>query len=178
MLYSGNFKCEVEKDQFGQTRMQMGLLDEMFEYPLESGKTFYTPEVAMAYSEDGLTSLSHIYHKLIRYHICRGKYKTARRPVLINNWEATYMDFNGDKIVEIAKQAAELGVEMLVLDDGWFGSRDTDNSGLGDWVVNEEKMGGPLSETADKINAMGMKFGLWIEPEMVNEDSEIGRAHV
>ncbi len=177
MLYSGNFKCEVEKDQFGQTRMQMGLLDEMFEYPLESGKTFYTPEVAMAYSEDGLTSLSHIYHKLIRYHICRGKYKTARRPVLINNWEATYMDFNGDKIVEIAKQAAELGVEMLVLDDGWFGSRDTDNSGLGDWVVNEEKMGGPLSETADKINAMGMKFGLWIEPEMVNEDSDLYREH-
>ena len=177
MLYSGNFKCEVEKDQFGQTRMQIGLLDEMFEYPLEPGKAFYTPEVAMAYSENGLTALSHIYHKLIRYHICRGQYKTARRPVLINNWEATYMDFNGDKIVEIAKQAAELGVEMLVLDDGWFGSRDTDNSGLGDWVVNEDKMGGPLSETADKINAMGMKFGLWIEPEMVNEDSDLYREH-
>ena len=177
MLYSGNFKCEVEKDQFSQTRMQIGLLDEMFEYPLEPGNAFYTPEVAMAYSENGLTSLSHIYHKLIRYHICRGQYKTARRPVLINNWEATYMDFNGDKIVEIAKQASELGVEMLVLDDGWFGSRDTDNSGLGDWVVNEDKMGGPLSETADKINAMGMKFGLWIEPEMVNEDSDLYREH-
>ena len=177
MLYSGNFKFEVEKDQIGQTRMEMGLLDEMFEYPLERGKEFYTPEVAMAYSQNGLTSLSHLYHKLIRYHVCRGKYKTSRRPVLINNWEATYMNFNGDKIVDIAKQAAELGVEMLVLDDGWFGNRNSDNSGLGDWVVNEEKMGGPLSEIADKINQMGMKFGLWIEPEMVNEDSHLYRTH-
>ena len=177
MLYSGNFKFEVEKDQIGQTRMEMGLLDEMFEYPLEQGKEFYTPEVAMAYSQNGLTSLSHLYHKLIRYHVCRGKYKTSRRPILINNWEATYMNFNGDKIVGIAKQAAELGVEMMVLDDGWFGNRNSDNSGLGDWVVNEEKMGGPLSEIADKINQMGMKFGLWIEPEMVNEDSHLYRTH-
>lgn len=177
MLYSGNFKFEVEKDQIGQTRMEMGLLDEMFEYPLEQGKEFYTPEVAMAYSQNGLTSLSHLYHKLIRYHVCRGKYKTSRRPILINNWEATYMNFNGDKIVDIAKQAAELGVEMLVLDDGWFGNRNSDNSGLGDWVVNEEKMGGPLSEIANKINQMGMKFGLWIEPEMVNEDSHLYRTH-
>lgn len=177
MLYSGNFKFEVEKDQIGQTRMEMGLLDEMFEYPLEQGKEFYTPEVAMAYSQNGLTSLSHLYHKLIRYHVCRGKYKTSRRPILINNWEATYMNFNGDKIVGIAKQAAELGVEMMVLDDGWFGNRNSDNSGLGDWVVNEEKMGGPLSEIADKINQMGMKFGLWIEPEMVSEDSHLYRTH-
>lgn len=177
MLYSGNFKFEVEKDQIGQTRMEMGLLDEMFEYPLEQGKEFYTPEVAMAYSQNGLTSLSHLYHKLIRYHVCRGKYKTSRRPILINNWEATYMNFNGDKIVDIAKQAAELGVEMMVLDDGWFGNRNSDNSGLGDWVVNEEKMGGPLSEIADKINQMGMKFGLWIEPEMVSEDSHLYRTH-
>ena len=177
MLYSGNFKLEVEKDQIGQTRMEMGLLDEMLEYSLEQGKEFYTPEVAMAYSQNGLTSLSHLYHKLIRYHVCRGKYKTSRRPILINNWEATYMNFNGDKIIDIAKQAAELGVEMLVLDDGWFGNRNSDNSGLGDWVVNEEKMGGPLSEIADKINQMGMKFGLWIEPEMVNEDSQLYRTH-
>lgn len=177
MLYSGNFKFEVEKDQIGQTRMEMGLPDEMFEYPLEQGKEFYTPEVAMAYSQNGLTSLSHLYHKLIRYHVCRGKYKTSRRPILINNWEATYMNFNGDKIVDIAKQAAELGVEMMVLDDGWFGNRNSDNSGLGDWVVNEEKMGGPLSEIADKINQMGMKFGLWIEPEMVSEDSHLYRTH-
>ena len=144
MLYSGNFKFEVEKDQIGQTRMEMGLLDEMLEYSLEQGKEFYTPEVAMAYSQNGLTSLSHLYHKLIRYHVCRGKYKTSRRPILINNWEATYMNFNGDKIIDIAKQAAELGVEMLVLDDGWFGNRNSDNSGLGDWVVNEDKMGGDL----------------------------------
>lgn len=176
-LYSGNFKCEVEKDQYQQVRMQMGLLDEMFDYPLQAGEEFITPEVAMAYSSHGLTALSHIYHTLIRHHVCRGVYKTERRPILINNWEATYFDFNGEKIVNIAKQASELGVEMLVLDDGWFGKRDDDNSGLGDWYVNETKMNGTLAEVSQKVHALGMKFGLWIEPEMVNEDSDLYRAH-
>ena len=176
-LYSGNFKFEVEKDQYHQTRMQMGILEEMFEYDLHPGEVFYAPEVAMSYSASGLSALSHNYHELIRTHVCRGRYKQSRRPVLLNNWEATYFDFNGDKIIEIAKQAAELGVEMLVLDDGWFGNRSTDNSGLGDWYVNEEKLGGTLSHISEKINEMGMKFGLWIEPEMVNEDSELFRKH-
>ena len=176
-LYSGNFKFEVEKDQFHQTRMQMGILDEMFEYDLQPGGIFYLPEVAMSYSANGLSAMSHIYHELIRAHVCRGHYKQSRRPVLLNNWEATYFDFDGDKIIEIAEQAAELGVEMLVLDDGWFGKRDTDDSGLGDWYVNEKKLGGTLSNIADKINEMGMQFGLWIEPEMINEDSELFRRH-
>ena len=176
-LYSGNFRFEVEKDQYNQTRIQMGLLDEMFDYELNPGEEFYAPEVAMAYSKEGLTQLSQIYHKLIRYHVCRGAYKETRRPILINNWEATYFDFNGEKIVNIARQASELGVEMLVLDDGWFGKRDDDNSGLGDWYVNEKKMNGTLAEVSNKVHEMGMKFGLWIEPEMVNEDSDLYRTH-
>ncbi len=176
-LYSGNFKCEVEMDQINQTRIQMGLSDEMFEYSLSKGESLYTPELAMAFSEEGLTGLSHIYHRLVRNNICRGSYKLKRRPILINNWEATYMDFDGEKIINIAREAKKLGVEMMVLDDGWFGSRNSDNSGLGDWVVNEEKMGGPLSEVSKQIHDMDMKFGLWIEPEMVNEDSDLYRTH-
>ena len=176
-LYSGNFSFEAEKDQYYQTRIQMGLPDEMFDYPLEPGREFYSPETAIAYTSGGLSTLSHIYHDLIREHICRGKYKNTARPVLVNNWEATYLEFDGDKIIDIARQAAELDIDMLVLDDGWFGERDTDNSGLRDWIVNEEKLGGPLSRVADAVNDLGMKFGLWIEPEMVNEDSVLYREH-
>ena len=177
LLYSGNFKFEAEKDQFDQTRVQLGLPAEMFDYPLEPGQEFNAPETAMAYTNQGLSALSHIYHKLIRYHVCRGKYRDVRRPVLINNWEATYFDFDGEKIVNIARQASELGVEMLVLDDGWFGKRDSDTSGLGDWQVNETKMGGHLAGVSEEIHKMGMKFGLWIEPEMVSEDSDLYRTH-
>lgn len=177
LLYSGNFSFEAEQDQYRQTRMQMGMLDEMMDYPLVPGECMYTPEAAMVYSSDGLAALSHIYHETIRNHVCRGIYKNARRPVLINNWEATYFHFTGEKIVKLAEQAAELGVEMLVLDDGWFGKRDDDNSGLGDWTVNEKKLGGTLDGLVKKINARGLKFGIWIEPEMVNEDSDLYRAH-
>lgn len=177
LLYSGSFHAEIEKDQFQQTRMGIGLQDEMFLYPLLEGETFYAPEVAFACSTEGLADLSHIYHRLIRDHICRGAYQHTERPILINNWEATYFTFTGEKIIQIAKQAAELGVEMMVLDDGWFGSRDDDLKGLGDWMVNEKKMGGSLANVVEKINALGMKFGLWIEPEMVNEESELYRAH-
>lgn len=177
LLYSGNFSFEAEQDQYRQIRMQMGMLDEMMDYPLEKGESLYVPEAAMAYTAGGFGDLSHIFHKLIREHICRGYYKNRRRPVLINNWEATYFDFTGEKILKIAEQASELGVEMLVLDDGWFGSRDNDNSGLGDWYVNEGKLGSSMRELAEKVNGMGMKFGLWIEPEMVNEDSKLYREH-
>lgn len=177
LLYSGNFSFEVEQDQYRQVRMQIGMLDEMMDYPLATGECLYTPEAAMAYSAEGLAALSHIYHEMIRNHVCRGIYKNARRPVLVNNWEATYFHFAGEKILKLAEQAAELGVEMLVLDDGWFGKRDDDNSGLGDWTVNEKKLGGTLSELVEKINARGLKFGIWIEPEMVNEDSSLYREH-
>lgn len=177
LLYSGNFNCEIEKDQFEQIRIGIGINDEMFAYPLKPGEVFYTPEAAFAYSAEGLAALSQIYHRLIRYHICRGVYREVRRPVLINNWEATYIDFTGEQIVDIAKQAAELGVEMMVLDDGWFGDRNDDCRGLGDWTVNEKKLGSSLAVLSDRIHSMGMKFGLWIEPEMINENSSLYQKH-
>jgi len=177
LLYSGNFKCEVEYDQYRKTRVSMGVNGELFEYALKPGEVFDTPELAYIYSGEGLTVLSQRAHKLIRGHICRGAYRDAMRPVLVNSWEATYFDFNGEKLVKLAKDAAELGIETLVLDDGWFGNRTGDATGLGDWYVNEEKMGEPLSATVKKINSLGMKFGLWIEPEMVSEDSDLYRTH-
>lgn len=177
LMYSGGFQGEVEGDQYGQTRVTLGIQEELFSYHLDTNESFLAPEVIMTYSSQGLETLSHNYHEALRHHVCRGKYKEIRRPVLINNWEATYFDFNGEKIFQIAKQASELGVEMLVLDDGWFGKRDSDNSGLGDWFVNEEKMNGTLGSVVEKVNSLGMKFGLWIEPEMVSEDSELYRAH-
>ena len=177
LMYSGNFKLEAEKDQYSQTRIQMGISDELLDYRLQSKESFYAPEVIMAYSNEGLGRLSHIYHYFIREHVCRGKYKKIRRPILVNNWEATYFDFTGEKLVEIATEAKDLGIEMFVLDDGWFGARNWDDKGLGDWVVNEEKMGGKLSDVVNKINDLGLKFGLWIEPEMVNENSDLYRAH-
>ena len=121
--------------------------------------------------------MSSNFHHTFREHLCRGKYKHERRPVLINNWEATYFDFDKEKILNIAKGASELGVEMLVLDDGWFGKREGDVSGLGDWYVNTDKLEGGLKPIADGINAMGMKFGLWFEPECISEDSDLYRAH-
>lgn len=177
LVYSGSFKGEVEKDQYNQTRISIGIQNEQFCYELKPDQAFYAPEAVLIFSGQGLGALSRRYHKLYRYHLCRGKYKTIPRPVLINNWEATYFDFTGDKIYEIARQAKELGVEMLVLDDGWFGKRDTDYSGLGDWKTNEEKLGGTLKSLVDRINGLGMKFGIWVEPEMVSEDSELYRAH-
>lgn len=176
-VYSGEFKAEVEQDQYEQVRVTMGLQDERFSYGLKPGDSFYGPEIVLSFSEDGLGSLSRNYHHGFRNHLCRGKYRNIPRPVLINNWEATYFDFTGEKILEIAKQASELGVEMLVLDDGWFGKRDTDDSGLGDWVVNETKLGKPLAKLVEEVNELGMKFGIWVEPEMVSEDSELYRAH-
>ena len=137
----------------------------------------FKTEAVLSYSANGFSALSWNLHRLIRNHICRSAYRDTKRPVLINNWEATYFDFTGEKIIEIAKQAAELGVEMLVLDDGWFGKRDDDLAGLGDWTVNEKKLGMPLSQVAEKIRALGMKFGIWIEPEMVCEDSDLYREH-
>lgn len=177
LLYSGSFCCRCEQDQFDQVRLTIGLQEERLDYPLAPGEVLDTPEAAMILTADGLAALSHKFHALLRQHVCRGPWKTKRRPILINNWEATMFDFNGEKLLDIAAQAAELGVEMMVLDDGWFGKRNDDNSGLGDWWVNEAKLGGTLRALAEKINAMGMRFGLWIEPEMVSEDSELYRAH-
>ena len=177
LAYSGSFKTQIELDQQEQVRLVMGINPELFRWELKPSEVFDTPEAIMSYSGSGTEKLSHNFHKVIREHVCRGKYKLAERPVLINNWEATYFDFNEEKILNIAKQAAALGVDMLVLDDGWFGKRNDDCSGLGDWFVNEGKLNGGLGKLTEKIKSLGMKFGLWFEPEMVSEDSELYRSH-
>lgn len=177
LLYSGSFKTQVQVDQLDQIRLVMGINPDMFTWKLGSGESFYTPEAVISYSSKGFEKLSHSFHSLIRSNVCRGKYKLSPRPVLINNWEATYFDFNGDIIYKIAEQASELGVEMFVLDDGWFGKRDTENTGLGDWFVNEEKIRGGLKTFSEKVKALGMEFGLWFEPEMISEDSNLYRNH-
>ena len=176
-VYSGSFSTEIELDQLNQTRAVMGINSKLFGWKLNGGESFCTPEAVMTYSSRGFSKLSHNFHKVIRENICRGKYKFAKRPVLINNWEATYFDFDADKIFKIAENAAALGVDMLVLDDGWFGKRDSDSTGLGDWFVNEKKLPGGLGSLVEKVKALGMKFGLWFEPEMVSEDSKLYRAH-
>ncbi len=177
LMYSGSFKTQIEYDQVNQTRLVMGINPDLFSWNLETNEDFYTPEVILTYSENGFGQLSHNLHKIIRNNVCRGKYKKAQRPVLINNWEATYFDFNEDKLAEIAKKAAELGADMFVMDDGWFGKRNDDTSGLGDWFVNENKLKGGLKPLVDKIRGMGLKFGIWFEPEMISEDSDLFREH-
>jgi alpha-galactosidase len=155
----------------------MGISDDNFSWKLESGEKFYTPEVVLSFSSSGLETLTHNFHNVVKNNICRGQHKLAERPILINNWEATYFDFNEEQLYNIAKKSAELGVDMFVMDDGWFGKRDSDNSGLGDWFVNENKLKGGLKPLVDKITALGMKFGIWFEPEMVSEDSDLYRKH-
>ena len=176
-VYSGSFKGEAEKDQFQQTRVQLGLSDELFSYPLSEGEVFFAPETVLTYSSQGLSRLSQNLHRCFRTHLCRGKYRDCVRPVLLNSWEAAYFDFNGEEIYQFAKEASKLGIEMLVLDDGWFGKRNDDFSGLGDWQVNEEKLGETLEHLIGRINGLGMKFGIWFEPEGINEDSELYRLH-
>ena len=176
-VYSGNFSIQAEVSQTDLTRLTVGIQDTQFEFHLEQGESFTAPEVILSFSENGLGQLSRNYHKAIRHNLCRGKYKTERRPVLINNWEATYFDFTPEKLVAIAKDAKELGIEMLVMDDGWFGKRDSDFSGLGDWFVNEKKLKGGLKNLVEEVNKAGMKFGIWFEPEMISEDSDLYRAH-
>ncbi|MCI8561900.1 MAG: alpha-galactosidase [Lachnospiraceae bacterium] len=176
-VYSGNFMCEAEKDQLGQARFMMGLQQDSFHYPLGQGEELVVPETILSYSGEGLSKLSQQYHRCIRENVCRGVYSNKVRPVLINSWEAAYFNFTGEDICKLAREAAELGIDMVVMDDGWFGKREDDNSGLGDWQVNEEKLGCPLGELIEKVNELGVMFGIWIEPEMVSEDSNLYREH-
>ncbi len=177
LVYSSSFKMEVEVDQVNQTRVVAGLHPEQLYYQLKKDEYLTLPEVALTYSDAGFEKMTHCYHDAVRKHLMRGEFVHKHRPILVNNWEATYMDFDGEKILQIAKKAAELGVEMLVLDDGWFGVRNQDNCSLGDWYTNEEKLGCSMGELAEKINALGLKFGLWFEPEMISENSDLYRAH-
>lgn len=177
LVYSGSFEITAEVDQVNQTRVVAGVNGEQFFYVLSSGESVTLPEVVLTYSSHGFEEMTHHYHDAIRNHLLRGEYVHKHRPILINNWEATYFDFTGEKIFDIAKKASSLGIEMLVLDDGWFGQRDDDCGGLGDWHVNEKKLGCTLKELVDKINGLGMKFGIWFEPEMINEKSNLYQLH-
>ena len=176
-MYSGGFQTQIEKDQLKQVRVVMGINPETFSWKLNASERFNTPEVILSCSMEGTAKLSQQFHKIIRHNVCRGKYQLSQRPILINNWEATYFDFDEKKILDIAKEASKIGIDMFVLDDGWFGKRDSDNSGLGDWYVNENKIKGGLANLISKINDLGMKFGIWFEPEMVSEDSDLYREH-
>lgn len=176
-VYSGNFEAGVEVDTYGQTRAFMGINSCDFAWLLEPGEIFTAPEVVMVYSSSGFGKMSRTFNKLYQKRLARGKYRDAERPVLINNWEATYFNFDEDKIVDIAKTAKKAGIEMLVLDDGWFGKRDSDNCSLGDWYADAKKLPNGIPGLVKKINDIGMKFGLWFEPEMISPDSDLYRAH-
>lgn len=177
LVYSGNFLAQVEVNHYHQTRVSMGINPFDFKWQLEPGGSFQTPEVVMVYSDSGLNKMSQVYHQLYRERLARGKYRNQLRPILINNWEATYFNFNDEKIINMAREAKELGIELFVLDDGWFGERDDDTSSLGDWVIDEKKLPRGLKYLVDKINEIGLKFGLWFEPEMVSPDSQLYRKH-
>ena len=177
LVYSGNFLANVEVDMYENARVQIGINPFDFTWLLKSKEEFTAPEAVLVYSNEGLTGMSHIYNCLYGKRLCKGKYRDEVRPILINNWEATYFDFNETKIKEIAREATNLGMELFVLDDGWFGKRDDDNSSLGDWFVNEEKLKGGLNKLATEINEMGLQFGLWFEPEMVSPISELYKEH-
>ncbi|AKP75446.1 Alpha-galactosidase [Priestia megaterium Q3] len=177
LVYSGNFLGQVEVDHYNVSRITMGIHPFDFQWRLESGQTFQSPELVLAYSNNGLNGLSQEYHELYRKRLARGKWRDLERPVLINNWEATYFDFNEEKIVHIAKEAQKLGVELFVLDDGWFGKRNDDTTSLGDWFVDENKLPGGMKSLAQKVTDLGMDFGLWFEPEMISKQSNLYEKH-
>lgn len=176
-VYSGNFMAEIELCQFDNLRMTMGINPEEFSWLLTPGEEFQAPEVVIVYSGNGLGAMTRSYHDFYRNHLIRSKFKYEKRPILINNWEATYFDFNTDKLLDIAREAKKCGIEMLVMDDGWFGKRNSDNCSLGDWKVNEEKITGGLKHLVDEVNKIGLQFGIWFEPEMISPDSDLYRAH-
>ncbi|MNJ42105.1 Alpha-galactosidase [compost metagenome] len=177
LVYSGNFEARAEMDHFNSIRFSMGVNSFDFGYVLDQSEQFETPEVVMVYSDQGLGEMSRIYHRLYRTRLCRGQYRDTERPILVNNWEATYFNFTTEKLVDIAKEASKLGIELFVLDDGWFGHRDADNSSLGDWTPDRRKLPGGLNDLASQIQDLGLQFGLWVEPEMISPDSDLYRKH-
>ncbi len=167
----------MEVDHYDTTRVTMGINPFDFNWRLERDETFTTPEVVMVYSDQGLNKLSQVYHTLYRTRLARGVWRDKLRPVLINNWEATYFNFNEDKLLQMATEAKQLGVELFVLDDGWFKGRNSDTTSLGDWFVDEKKLPNGLRSLSEKIHGLGLQFGLWIEPEMISPKSELYHAH-
>jgi alpha-galactosidase len=177
LVYSGNHSFEVERDQNSQTRIIVGINEEQFSWELKANELFQSPEAISVYSSEGFNRMSQTFHSVINERVVRGKYKKQIRPILVNNWEATYFDFNEDKLKPIVDEARELGIEMFVLDDGWFGHRDDDFSSLGDWYVDETKFPNGLNNFANYVHEKGLRFGLWFEPEMISIDSELYRQH-
>ena len=177
LLYSGNFLAQAEVSTFDMTRVMMGINPENFSWVLHKDESFQTPETVMVYSCEGLGGMSRAFHRLYRTRLMRGKWRDQPRPILINNWEATYFGFDEDKLIAIAAKAKECGIELFVLDDGWFGKRTNDRAGLGDWYCNQEKIPSGIDGLSRKVEALGMKFGLWVELEMVNKDSDLYRSH-
>lgn len=177
LVYSGNFLAQAQVDTQDTTRVLLGIHPFGFRWKLEPGESFQTPEAVMVYSHRGLGHMSRTFHRLYWTRLARGYWRDRERPILNNNWEATYFDFTEDRLVKIAEKAKECGVELFVLDDGWFGGRRNDHAGLGDWTANKDLLPGGIAGLADRIEALGMKFGLWFEPEMVNPDSDLYRAH-
>ncbi|MDR0948012.1 MAG: alpha-galactosidase, partial [Lachnospiraceae bacterium] len=176
-VYSGNFIAMAQRNQFNSVRVQIGIHPDDFCWKLEPSEDFQAPEAILCYSANGIGQMTRSYHTLYRKHLIRSPYRNRKRPILINNWEGTYFNFDEEKLYAIAEESAKLGIEMLVMDDGWFGKRDDDNSSLGDWVVNEAKLKGGLAALVDRVNALGMEFGVWFEPEMVSPDSDLYRTH-
>ena len=176
-VYSGNFRMQAEMNQFSSVRVTVGIEPEDFSWKLAPGESFQTPEAVLVYSGEGLGGMSRAYHDLYRKHLIRSPYRNRKRPILINNWEATYFEFDEKKLLDIAREASSLGIEMLVMDDGWFGNRYDDNRALGDWQVNEEKLKGGLKKLVEGVNALGMEFGIWFEPEMISPESKLYQEH-
>jgi alpha-galactosidase len=177
LVYSGNFLAEVDVDPFATARLRIGIHPDAFAWRLEPGASFTTPEAVLAWSDHGLGGVSDALHRLFRERLARGPWRDADRPVLLNNWEGTYFDFDHERLIGMAREAKALGIELFVLDDGWFGARNSDHLGLGDWTVNRAKLSKGLDGLAAEVHEMGLQFGLWIEPEMVNADSDLFRAH-
>jgi len=177
LVYSGNFLIQAEVDTYDVTRLQLGVNPFGFEWKLTAGQSFTSPEALLVYSERGLNGMSQVFHQLFRRRLARGYWRERARPVLINNWEATYFDFSENQLLNLAEKAQDVGVELFVLDDGWFGQRTNDRAGLGDWFVNPERLPQGLGSLAERIHGLGMQFGLWFEPEMVNKDSQLYRTH-
>ncbi len=176
-VYSGNFIGQAELTQFDSVRMVMGINPEEFCWNLREGDDFQAPEVVLTYSGEGLGKMTRSFHDFYRNHMIRSPYKNKKRPILINNWEATYFDFNTDKLLAIAREAKKQGIEMLVMDDGWFGERNSDDCSLGDWKVNEKKITGGLKKLVEEVKKIGLKFGIWFEPEMISPNSDLYREH-
>lgn len=177
LVYSGNFTGTVEQSALNQTRLTLGLGDQYLSWQLGAGESFVAPEAVLSFSDCGLTKLSQNFHDLVRKNLGHSIWQGKKRPVLVNNWEGTYFDFTGEKLLEIAKVAKDVDADLFVMDDGWFGDRSDDHRALGDWTVNEEKLGMSLAELAERMKALGLSFGIWIEPEMVSENSDLYRAH-